>query len=215
VTETILGFGAIASPPVELLKESTDPAVRRTAIYLLRELGVTEAPPELSALIGAVDSRAQRPAVHAVIRIGSTRAYRTLVHALSNATASSRETIMQAIGTPRDDRAVPLLLHLLEHVDHTGKLGSIYERAVEQLGVLRNPAAVPALVSVLQRGEWWAPRRTAALRSTAATALARIGTPEAIAALTDASASGPRGVRKAAAKQLQAVGARRLSKENG
>ncbi|MEQ1908488.1 MAG: HEAT repeat domain-containing protein [Vicinamibacterales bacterium] len=213
LTETIVGFGHIARQHVEQLKESPDAAIRRTAIYLLRELGVSEAPPELNELVSPSDARAQQDAVHAVIRVGTNRAYRMLVQALTTVSPVSREAIMQAVGNPRDERAVPLLLHILEHVDHAGELGWAYERSIELLGHLRHTAAVPAMVTVLQRGEWWAPRRTAQLRATAATALGRIGTPEAIAALTTASLSGPRGARKAAAAQLQTAGASRRAKD--
>ena len=213
LTETIVGFGQVGRPHVEQLKDSPDAAVRRTAIYLLRELGVSEAPPELNELVNPGDARAQRDAVQAVIRVGTNRAYRMLVQALTTASPVSRDAIMQAVGTPRDERAVPLLLHILEHVDHAGELGSAYERAIELLGHLRHATAVPALLTVLQRGEWWAPRRTAQLRATAATALARIGTPEAIAALTTASLSGPRGARRAASTQLQTAGTARRAKD--
>ena len=53
-----------------------------------------------------------------------------------------------------------------------------------------------------REGEWWAPLRTGALRTAAAAALREVGTPEAVAALTDASEHGSRGVRAAARHQL-------------
>lgn len=214
LTETILGFGAIARPRAESLKESVEPAIRRTAIYLLRELGVTDDLPELQDLVRDDDARAQGAAVHTVIRVGTQRGFRLFIQALNAANQSSRESLMHALSASRDERAVPLLLQLLEQLDHTGELGWAYERAIELLGLLRHPSAVSALVGVLQRGEWWAPRRTAALRALAATALARIGTSDAVQALTSASASGPRGARKAAASQLQAVGGGQRPRES-
>jgi hypothetical protein len=66
LTETIVGFGDLGRPHVEQLKESPDAAVRRTAIYILRELGVSEAPPELnelvnpSAMLGRSEMRCRR-----------------------------------------------------------------------------------------------------------------------------------------------------------
>src|SRR5438445_472335 len=101
-----------------------------------------------------------------------------------------------------DERATPLFVYILGHVDHRGSLGVIYLRAIEQLGLLRDPSAVEPLRKALYKGEWWAPRRTAALRNAAAAALARIGTPEAFTVLDDAVAQGPRGVRSAARAQL-------------
>jgi len=116
---------------------------------------------------------------------------------------------MQSILVLRDERALPLFLYILQNVDHRGALGTIYVRAIEALGALRDPEGVTPLKEALYKGEWWAPRRTAAIRTTAAAALARVGTPEALAVLDEAASSGPRGVR--AAVREHASRARRRS----
>jgi HEAT repeat protein len=54
------------------------------------------------------------------------------------------------------------------------------------------------LGEVLHGGTWWAPFRTAALRRGAATALHRLGTPDALDVLREAAERGSYGVRKAA-----------------
>ena len=213
LTETILGFQGEARPRIEPLRESSDPAIRRTALYLLRELGVTDDLPELQDLIRDDDARSQMTALQTIIRVATPRGYRLFIQAFNAASPSSRDALMRSVVTSRDERAAPLLLQVLEQIDYTGELGWAYERAIEQLGVLRHAPAVPALLAVLQRGEWWAPRRTATLRSAAATALARIATPEALAALDQASRSGSRGVRKVAASQLQTAGSARPGKD--
>jgi hypothetical protein len=61
------------------------------------------------------------------------------------------------------------------------------------------------LKAVLYQGSWWAPFRTAALRQAAATALRRVGGPEAAAVLEEAAARGPRGVRSVARAQAGMV----------
>ena len=155
--------------------------MRRTAIYLLREFGGSEALPELTGLLNDNEQQVQREAVRAILRIGTESAYQVLEKALLTGTDQSREMIMQALTLVRDDRATPLFSYILNHLDHRGQLGSIYMRAIEALGTRSGiPEGVPALKSALYRGEWWAPRRTAALRAAAAQALARIGTPEAL-----------------------------------
>jgi HEAT repeat protein len=78
----------------------------------------------------------------------------------------------------------------------------VYARALELLGQLRAAGTVPAIRAALYRGAWWAPRRTAALRRSAAAALARAGTAEALAALEEAAHHGSRGVRAAAQAEL-------------
>ena len=84
---------------------------------------------------------------------------------------------------------------------------------VDELEWLDDPEAIPPLKEALYRGEWWAPRRNTALRSAAAQALARIGTAEAQAVLTEAASNGPRGVRATVRPHLNS--ARSLARERG
>jgi HEAT repeats/PBS lyase HEAT-like repeat len=205
----LIAFGATGRKAVERLKNSQNPAVRRTAIYLLREFGGSEALPELTLLLGDSELQVQREAIRAMLNIGTDEAYLTLEQALTNGTPQSREAIMQAIGLVRDERATPLFVYILGHVDHTGPLRPVYLRAMESLGALRDPEAVEPLTAALYRGEWWAPRRTAQLRAAAASALARIGTPAAFEALRKAAASPSRGIRAVARPALE-----RLSRAN-
>jgi hypothetical protein len=197
LTAIIIALGAVARRTVERLKGSQNAAVRRTAIYLLRQFGGSEALPDLTELLDDNEPQVQREAVRAILNIGSDRAYKVLEQALEGGTARSREAIMQSILVLRDERALPLFMYILQHVDHRGALGTIYVRAIEALGALRDPESVTPLKEALYKGEWWAPRRTAAIRTTAAAALARVGTPEALAVLDEAATSGPRGVRAA------------------
>jgi HEAT repeat protein len=199
----LIAFGATGRKAVERLKSSQNPVVRRTAIYLLREFGGSEALPELTLLLDDSELQVQREAIRAMLNIGTDEAYRTLQQALTNGTPQSREAIMQAIGLVRDERATPLFVYILGHVDHTGPLRPVYLRAMESLGALRDPEAVEPLTAALYRGEWWAPRRTAQLRAAAASALARIGTPAAVEALRKAAASPSRGIRAVARPALE------------
>jgi HEAT repeat protein/PBS lyase HEAT-like repeat-containing protein len=198
LTAIIIALGAVARRTVERLKGSANAAVRRTAVVLLRQFGGSDALPDLTELLDDNEPQVQREAVRAILNIGTDTAYKTLEQALASGTPRSREAIMQAISGLRDERAVPLFTYILVHVDHRGALNTIYLRAVESLGALKDPDSVAPLKDVLYRGEWWAPRRTSTLRAAAAAALARIGTPEAHAVLEHAAAAGPRGVRAAA-----------------
>jgi HEAT repeat protein len=199
----LIALGATGRKAVERLKSSQNPLVRRTAIYLLREFGGSEALPELILLLNDSELQVQREAIRAMLNIGTDEAYRTLQQALTNGTPQSREAIMQAIGLVRDERATPLFVYILGHVDHTGPLRPVYLRAMESLGALRDPEAVEPLTTALYRSEWWAPRRTAQLRAAAASALARIGTPAAVEALRKAAASPSRSIRAVARPALE------------
>src|SRR5262249_12095607 len=169
-----------------------------TALYLLREFGGAEELPSTADILNDAEPQVRREALRAIVKIGSDEAYRVLEQALAAADAPTRDAVMQSIGGMRDERAAGLFFYLLRHVDHRGPLAGVLVRAVESLGALRDPGAIAPLHDILYKGEWWSPRRSAALRSAAAAALARIGTSDAIAVLETAAAQGPRGVRIAA-----------------
>jgi HEAT repeat protein len=201
LTAILIAFGPAGRRTIERLKTSPNAAVRRTAIHLMRQFGGVDSLPDLTDLLNDSDSMIQREAVRAILNIGTEKAYRVLEEALATGTARSRDAIMLAISMQRDERATPLFAYILRHVDHR-RLTSIYLRAIESLGALRDPEGIAPLVEALGRGEWWAPRRSAALRTASAAALARIGTPEALSAL-ETAADGSRRIRSAARPFLE------------
>jgi hypothetical protein len=205
LTKILIGFGAIGRRQVERLKASPNAAVRRTAVYLLREFGGSDALPDLTELLNDNEAQVQGDAVRAIAKIGTERAYRVLEQALVKSTPKSRSSLMQALGTLRDEQATPLLAYLLRTISHRGALGALYLQTVEALGALRDPRGIAILKDVLYKGEWWAPARTRALRDTAAAALARIGTQAAIDVLDEAARQGPRGVRAAVRAHVTAA----------
>jgi hypothetical protein len=209
LTSILLAFGSVGRRTIERLKNSQNPAVRRTAIHLMRQFGGSEALPDLTELLDDNEPQVQREAVRAILNVATDAAYRILEQALTTGTPQSREAIMQSISLVRDERATPLFAYILGHVDHRGLLAPIYLRAIESLGALRDPNGILPLREALYKGEWWAPRRTGALRAAAAAALGRIGTPESLAVLDEAVSQGSRGVRSAARAQLAHTRARR------
>ena len=215
LTTVLLAFGSVGRRTIERLKTSQNPAVRRTAIHLMRQFSGSEALPDLTELLGDNEPQVQREAVRAILNVGTDAAYRILQQALAGGTIQSREAIMQSIGLVRDERATPLFAYILGHVDHRGALAPVYLRAIESLGALRDPGGIAPLRAALYKGEWWAPRRTSVLRSATASALARIGTAEALGVLDEAVAQGSRGVRSAARAQLSNVRARRPARASG
>jgi HEAT repeat protein len=115
----------------------------------------------------------------------------------------AREAIMHTIGSFNDERAAPLLVHILEHTSHKGKSEAAYVSALEALGRSgADPRGIAALKNALYRGEWWAPARTTRLRAAAARALHATASAAGDAVLEEASNGGPRGVRQAATEAL-------------
>jgi hypothetical protein len=199
--DLLLGFGAAGREAVEQLKLSPNPAARRTAIELLRMFGGQNALTDLAAMLGDADTQVQREAVRALIHMGSPEAVATVQRTLDTGAAT---TILQELIGLRDEKVAPLLCPLLARSKPRGPLVELHTQIMEALGTLGgHPDSVQALRAALYRGEWWAPGRTAALRRTAAAALRRIGTPDALAVLEEAAKKGPRGVRNAARMQMR------------
>jgi hypothetical protein len=195
--ELLLGFGAAGRQSVEQLKNSSNPAVRRTAIDLLRVFGGHEALPELASMLDDADPQVQRESIRAIVQIGTEASYAVLEQALVG--GASRDTILQQLIGLRDDKAIPLLCYVLNHSAPRGKLVEVHAQIIEALGGLApHRQSTRTLRTVLYRGEWWAPFRTAALRQAAAAALRRIGSAETMAVLEEAAKTGARGVRNVA-----------------
>ncbi len=205
--ELLIGFGASGRQAVEQLKQSPNPAVRRTAVDLLRAFGGREALPDLAALLEDSELQVQREAIRAIIQIGTEEAFQVLERALSSRTSRSRDMILQSVGSLRDERAAALFCYVLRHTDYRGSLQPVHLAIIEALGGVSDAGrdAMDALREVLHRGQWWAPGRTATFRRAAAIALRRIGTPAAVAVLEEAAAGGSRRVRAHARAELALV----------
>ena len=149
-------------------------------------------------MLGDADPQVQREAIRAIVQIGTEEAYAVLERAIV-ASSAARDTILQQLIGLRDDKAIPLLCHVLNHTAPRGRLAEVHAHIIDALGGLSpHPASTRTLRTVLFRGEWWAPFKTAALRHAAASALRRIGSPETLAVIEEAVRKGSRGVRKAA-----------------
>jgi hypothetical protein len=203
--ELVLSFGAAGRAYADGLRNSANPAVRRTAIELLRAFGGNDALPDLAKLLDDAEPAVQREALRAIVQIGTDEAYQTLSQALRSAAPRTRDAIMQVLGASRDERAAPLFIYILDHSDYRGGLEPVYTSAIEALGKLGgDEQSVAALKKVLYRGEWWAPGRTGRLRLAAARSLRACGSTAAQQTLDEAVASGPRGARRAVRTVLAA-----------
>jgi hypothetical protein len=194
--ELLVSYGAAGRQAVEQLKNSRNPAVRRTAIDLLRVFGGREALPELASMLHDADPQVQRDSIRAIVQIATEEAYAVLERALQG---GSRDTILEQLISLRDDKAIPLLCYVLNHTQPRGRMVNAHLGIIDALGSLSvHPTSTETLRKMLYSGDWWAPFRTAAVRHAAAMALRRIGGPDAASVLEEAAANGPRGVRNVA-----------------
>ena len=203
--EVLVSFGSAATARVTEMCGAANPAVRRTAIELLRLLGGTEALPFLIKLLDDEEPQVQRDALRGVMQLGTDEAFTALQAALTSGPPRTREMIMHSVGTLRDERAAPLFAFIVRQSDHRGDYEDFYRSALQTLGHLgvSSDLTLQALHGAFDRGEWWAPVRTRKLHAAAATALRAIGSPEALAVLESVAVTGKRTVRNAARTALR------------
>lgn len=204
--DVLIGFGPAAFEPARTLRNSSNPAVRRAAIEVMEAVSGDRALGDLEALLGDADPMVQREAVRAIIRIGSADAFALLERAFRAGEVRAREAIVQSIGSFGDERAAPLLAEILEQTTPRGPGEATYVATMEALGRSgADPRGIGALKNALYRGDWWAPIRTARLRTAAARALHSTASAAGDAVLQEASTAGSRGVRKAASEAMSAM----------
>lgn len=202
--DVLIEFGPRGAETIRPLMNAANWEVRRTAAYLLREFGGTEGLKELVPLLADSEPLVQREAVQGLVLNGSEDASAILLRALIGATGRTKDTLVKEILGMREDRAAGFFAHLVRHSE-PGRLPTLYVKAIEALGAAGGTEAVSALKIALNRGQWWAPFANRRHRTAAAQSLRRIGTPEALDTLRDASRSGALGVRAAARAELARV----------
>jgi hypothetical protein len=197
--DVLIGFGEAAASSARQLRSSSNPAVRRAAIDLLRAVGGSDVLSDLGVLLADSDPQVQREAVRAIVQVGSAEAFGILEKGLKEGGPGTREAILNALAALRDPRALPMLQYILAHLNHRGPQEGAYVSAIEALGHCGSTAAEAAtLKTLLYRREWFAPARTSRIRAAAARALHAMSVPAADEVLREAAASGGRSVRAAA-----------------
>ena len=203
--ELLISFGTAGRQAVEPLKNSPNPAVRRTAVDLMRVFGGNEALHELTAMLGDADPQVQQDSIRAIVQIGTKEAYATLERACGSSVAT-RDMVVRELVSLRDPKTIPPLCHVLTSSEPSAAVAAQHEAIIEALASLRaHPDSTAALRTALHRGTWWAPVRTSRLRQAAARGLRRLGSDDARAALEEAVRTGSRGVRKVAMGELTSM----------
>ena len=100
IRELLISFGAEGRRAVETLKNSTKPAVRRTAVDLLRIYGGNDALRELTPLLNDADPQVKGDAVRAIVQIGTPEAFAVIDRGCEVNDASREFIVREVIGLP-------------------------------------------------------------------------------------------------------------------
>jgi HEAT repeat protein len=196
--EALKACGQTAEAP--LLESLTSPEwfVVRNALIVLGEVASPERVPTLLPLLDHADQRVQTAAVRTVGRLGGREAEAALGQLL--ATRTDPHLLLEVLfvlDRLKARNAALAILALLKsnkgrsRPDHE----QVREKAIEVLGHLGSPAAIPELAKLLHRekGFFRDSKEALPIRLLALRALRAVGTPEARAAIDQALFSEPAG----------------------
>ncbi len=193
-----MGPGALTSI-LEALDSSAWYLVRN-ALTLLSDLGDAGGVPAVAPLLRHPDIRVRRSAVRALWKLGGPLAAPPLVARMKEADEETLQEILFALGQLR---AVSGMQAVTEIALGRRVPQRLRIQALETLGQIGDPAALPALLQCLRRKTLFSSGEEPPIRLAAARALATLGTAEALAALDKATKAEPKGeTRDALARVL-------------
>jgi HEAT repeat protein len=203
---------AIGKPALHSLHEATKSStwyLVRNALNLVGDLVAVDLLDDAIEALSHEDDRVRRAAARALGKLGGLRAEKHLGDALESNAAETQMEILSALGAMKGDSAIPQIAELTKK-----KLGRGDEhvrlRAIESLGQIGSPAAVPTLVDLLRKKGLLGGGDSTEARLAAAKALGALGgagIQEARAVIDALSGTEPEGpVRQALLKGAAAKG---------
>ena len=136
------------------------------------------------------EPRVRRTAVRALWKLCGLAAEPYLLSRMKETDAETMQELLFALGQLRSEKSVGPVSELAQD---KRVLERIRIQALETLGMLASPKAIPALLECMRRKGFFHPGEPSAIRMAAARALVALGTPAARAALQKAADTEPKG----------------------
>lgn len=183
--EALKDCGQTAEAPLLESLRSSEWFVVRNALVILGEIASPESLPALLATLKHADPRVVRAAVLAVGRLGGRQAEAALIPLVAHRDPATQMEVLFALADMKAKNAVPALAELCRPRSRLKPAQErVREKAVEILGKLGSPTAIPALEALLVRrkGFFGESREPAPIRILAFRALLALGTADALRA---------------------------------
>ncbi len=186
-----LGPGALGT----LLQSLSAPAwyLVRNSLAVLCDAGDAGCIPSVAPLLRHPDLRVRQAAIRALWKMGGPQSEPHLVARLKDADERTLAEVLFALGQLRAAAGLPQIQAIA-----LGKRvpPGIRIQALEALGQIGAPGALPTLVQCLRRKRLFSSGEPPPIRMAAAKALAALGTPEAQTALAQVAAREPKGAER-------------------
>jgi hypothetical protein len=190
LVEAVRSMGSSSLPA--LLDALGSPAwfLVRNALTLLSDLGDAGCLPSILPLLRHPEPRVRRSAVRALWKLGGPVAEPHLLAHMKDTDAETMQEILFALGQLRSEGGLAQVAELAQDKRVVERLRI---QALDTLGLIASPKAVPTLLECLRRKGFFGGGEAPAIRLAAARALAAVETPEALAALQRVAAAEPKG----------------------
>ena len=192
-----VGFGRASVARLASLVHDDRWHAQRSGARLLGEIASPEAVPLLQPLLRKRDPRVVRETVSALCGIDDPSAARAVHTILRSATGDVRSAVIGALVADRDARVVPILARIVNESQALGTDHQVVLETVTALGIVGTDDAVPPLAEAMRVRSFWRRKKARAVKQRCVSALTRVGTPAAEAALADAARAGDRLLRQA------------------
>ncbi len=194
--EALLAIGAPSTTALSACLADPDLSIQEAASKILASIADARALDQLLPALRSPDWIVRMHAAKALGRIKDADSVRSLVPLLQDGVKAVREEASAALAAI-GDAAIPSLLSALTHRDWLVRL-----HAVESLGAVKSPEAVPSLIATVFNDT------DCAVREDAVRALGAIGDPRAVVPLTVVVTREPK-LRVPAIEALGRIGDRR------
>ena len=194
--DMIVGFGPAAVVRIAPMVDDDRWFVQRNSAQLLGRIAAPEGVPLLQSLLRRGEPRVARATVSALISIRDPSAARAIHTVLRTATGELRRAVIEALVADRDPRVVPMLGRIIAESQPLGKDHVVVLETLAAIGSVGSETGVPTLAKTIQQRAFFRRRRLRAIKKRGVDALARIGGPQATAALDAAAHTGDRMLKK-------------------
>jgi hypothetical protein len=181
--EALKSCGQVAEAPLLESLKAKEWFVVRNALIVLAEIAGPERIPSLQPFLLHPDARVVGAAVRAIGRLGGRSAENALIPLLNHRNPSLQMDVLFTLNDMKSKQALPALVELVK--GGKGRLKPeqerVREKALEILGQLGSPSAIPVLQELLvrRRGFFREGKEPLPIRVLALKALLRLESPEA------------------------------------
>src|SRR4030067_2114091 len=156
-------------------------------VSLLGEVGGQESIPALEAAYRHEEPRVKKEVMKSLVKIGTPRAAAFLIEKLREEDPSLMAQALNSLGMLKDPASIEALAEIASKRENFSDLMEAQKESVKALGIIGDGRAGPPLAQTLFRKVWFGKKANDELRLLAALSLGMIGTPEAPAAVEEAS----------------------------